>query len=186
VWPNAAAQWRAAHDARLQTETSPARSLKQRGWAACYLASSCVLFSIALSMSYTRFIACFRTFGEGEPTGQPRGNPGGPTAPADIRDALWRKPEFPPSPDGGRSGGGVGDFSSLAPRRGGPGMGNGPAPWWTASRSTASLGNGWAILNAGFGVVLSWIIVTPESKTPQASDLFQEREPPNRRPTATG
>jgi len=70
--------------------------------------------------------------------------------------------EFLPSPVGGRSGGEVGDFSSLAPRRGGPGMGNGPTRWWTASRSTASVGSGWAILNAGFGAVRSWIIVTPE------------------------
>jgi hypothetical protein len=99
--------------------------------------------------------------------------------------AAYRR-GFPPSPDGGRSGSGAGDFSSPAPPRGGSGMANGPSRWWTASRSTANLGNGWAILNAGFGAALSRIIVTPESKTLQASDLFQESEPPKGRPTAAG
>jgi hypothetical protein len=81
---------------------------------------------------------------------------------------------FRPRPmGGGRTGAGGGDFSSPAPQRGGPGMPNGTGPWRAAGRSTASLGNGWEILNAGFGAVRSGIIFTPESKTPQAPVLFQ-------------
>jgi hypothetical protein len=41
-------------------------------------------------------------------------------------------------------------------------MPNGIGPWRAADRSAASVGNGWAILNAGFGAVRNGIIFTPE------------------------
>ena len=78
------------------------------------------------------------------------------------RSAMGSRVPFPPSPDEGRSGGGVGDLSPPAPSHGDMGMANGPARWWAASRSTASLGKGWAILNAGFDIVRRGIIVTSE------------------------
>jgi hypothetical protein len=54
-------------------------------------------------------------------------------------------------------------------------MPNGTARLRAAGRSAASLGNGWTILNAGFGVVRRGIMVASESKTPQAWVLFQEK-----------
>jgi hypothetical protein len=52
-------------------------------------------------------------------------------------------------------------------------MPNGTGHLRATGRSAASVGNGWTILNAGLGVVRRGIIVTSESKTPQALVLFQ-------------